>query len=151
MNSVAAADRNATISTRTESAEPDQSQVTAIVAAQNDCLCMLSEVHLWWVDRVAAEAAATAELANRLAGARAPLDVLGAYRDWIGRHEAMLAADSRELAALAENLAELGSRVICADGIARAQPIELSAVQGRDGSSTAASGARDRERGTAAP
>jgi hypothetical protein len=115
MNSATAGDRNPTTSVQAESAEGDRSPVTAIVAAQNDCLCMLSEVHQWWVDRVTAEAAAATELANRLTAAHTPVDVVAAYQDWIGRHQAMLAADSRELAALAENCTELGSRFACAD------------------------------------
>jgi hypothetical protein len=117
MNSVAAGDSNPAISSHAQSAEGGRGQVTAIVAAQNDCLCMLSEVHLWWVDRITAEAAAATELATRLTAARTPVDVVAACQDWIGRHQAMLAADGRELAAFAENCTELGSRFVRADGM----------------------------------
>src|SRR5262245_42474391 len=89
-------------------ADQDRGQMAAMVAAQNDCLCMLSEVGQWWVDRVAEEANATAALTQGLAAAWSLPDVSAACQHWLERREAMLTADSRELAALAENFVELG-------------------------------------------
>jgi hypothetical protein len=112
MNSVAVDIRNQTMPDLGEAPSQDRDQVAAIVAAQNDCLCMLSEAVQWWLDRLAEEAKATAELTRSLAAACSPSDVSAAYQHWIDRREAMLAADSRELAALAENFVELGSRFV---------------------------------------
>jgi hypothetical protein len=113
MNSLALDIRNQSMP---DSAGPaDRDPVATIVAGQNDCLCMLSELGQWWVDRLAEEADATAELTNRLAAAVSPSDVAAAYQHWIERRQAMLAADSRELAALTENFMELGSRFVRPD------------------------------------
>ena len=115
MNSVALDIRNQTMPDLGGAADENRGQMAVIVAAQNDCLCMLSEVGQWWVDRLSEEANATAQLASELAGACSPPDVSAAYQHWIARREAMLAFDSREFAALAENFAELGSRFGCPD------------------------------------
>jgi hypothetical protein len=115
MTSVAVDVPNQPMPNMGEAVDQDRGQMAAMVAAQNDCLCMLSEVGQWWVDRLAEEANATAELTNGLAAAWSLPDVSAAYQHWLERREAMLAADSRELAALAENCAELGSRFVCPD------------------------------------
>jgi len=115
MNSIAVDTLNQTMPDVSGATDHDRGHVAVIVAAQNDCLCMLSEVGQWWADRLAAEANATAELTNRLAAALSLPDIVAAYQHWIERREAMLAADTRELAALAENFVELGNRFVCPD------------------------------------
>ena len=116
MSSVAADFPNSQIPDAAEASDPARGQVAAIVATQNDCLCMLSEVGQWWLDRMAEEAGAAQALTNGLVAARSIPEVMAAYQHWMTRHGGMLAADSRELLALAENFAELGSHFARPDG-----------------------------------